>query len=409
MADGPLSGLRVIEVCSFVAGPLAGLLLAQQGADVIRVDPIGGAADIGRLPRAPDGTSIYWSGLNKHKRSVELDLRSERGRDLVRRLVGAPGREGGILLTNAVGASWLDMGHLRRLREDVIKVHVQGHPDGEPAVDYTVNAELGFPLVTGPQEWAGPVNHVLPAWDVVTGAMAANAVLVAERRRLLDGNGDLVEVALADVALAMAGHLGYLAEAQAFDRDRPRAGNAVYGTYGTDFPTADGRHVMVTAITRRQWRGLLDATGLAGVVDRIAEALGADFDEEADRYAAREVITGVLSPWFAARSTQQVAEAFGGRPVLWSPYRTFREFLAERGDQALLDEIDQPGIGRHHAPRSPLRFTGHAPLPARPAPALGAHTRSVLSELLGLAASEWSQLVDDRVVRPEVRPDEDAS
>ena len=401
MADAPLAGLRVIEFCSFVAGPLAGMLLAEQGADVIRVDPIGGAADRGRLPRAPDGTSIYWAGLNKHKRSVEVDVRSPAGRDVVRSLVGAPGAAGGVLLTNAVGASWLDIDELRAVRDDVIKVHIQGHPGGEPAVDYTVNAEVGFPLITGPPSWAAPVNHVLPAWDVITGTLAMNAVLAAERRRLLHGGGGLVEIALADVALAMAGHLGYLAEAETLDRERPATGNDVYGTYGTAFVTADGGHVMVTAITRRQWRALLEATGSTVVLDQVAERLGADFAEEADRYRHRELITGVLSPWFAARTTDEVAAALAGTAVLWSRYRSFRQALAEHiaASDALLDEIDQPGVGRHHAPHSVLRFAGTPPIPAAPAPVLGVHTREVLGEVLGIGDGEWAALVSDGVVR----------
>lgn len=398
----PLQGLRVIELCSFVAGPLAGMLLAQQGADVIRVDPIGGAADYRRLPRSADGVSIYWTGLNKNKRSVTLDLRSQEGRDLVRRLVGAPGRSAGILLTNAVGASWLDMEALRAVRDDVIKVHIQGHPEGGPAVDYTVNAATGFPLITGPQRWAGPVNHVLPAWDVLTGSLAANAVLAAERRRLLDGGGDLVQVALSDVALAMAGNLGYLAEAETLNRDRDRTGNDIYGTYGAEFATGDGQSVMVAAITRRQWSALLDATSTAEALTQLAATLGMDFEEEADRYAAREAVSGVLAPWFAARTIAEISEAFDGRAVLWSRYRTFRDVVAalqnSPAESAIFDTISQPGVGTFQAPRSPLRSVGGQSVPVVPAPQLGQHTRQVLTSVLGVSAPEWEALVGARVV-----------
>ena len=105
-----LSNLRVIESSAFVAAPLAGLTLAQFGADVIRIDPIGGGIDYGRWPLAPSGRTLYWTGLNKNKRSLAVDLRRPEGRELVRNLAVAAGA----LLTN-VPAFWLSHSHRRRL------------------------------------------------------------------------------------------------------------------------------------------------------------------------------------------------------------------------------------------------------------------------------------------------------
>jgi 2-methylfumaryl-CoA isomerase len=105
-AAAPLDGLTVLEVSSFVAAPLGGLTLAQLGADVIRIDPVGGGPDLGRWPLAPSGTSLYWTGLNKGKRSVTLNLRDAEGRRLFRDLLAASGPGGGIVLTNA-GQDWL--------------------------------------------------------------------------------------------------------------------------------------------------------------------------------------------------------------------------------------------------------------------------------------------------------------
>src|SRR5260370_13571747 len=97
----PLSGLRVIEVATFVAGPLGGMTLAQLGAEVIRIDPPGGSADYTRWPVAASGTSLYWTGLNKGKRSLCADLRSADGQELITRLIAASGPRDGIVLTNA--------------------------------------------------------------------------------------------------------------------------------------------------------------------------------------------------------------------------------------------------------------------------------------------------------------------
>src|SRR5688500_13681554 len=122
----PLAGMRVIELSSFVAAPLGGMTLAQLGADVIRVDQEGGGPDIDRWPLAPSGKSLYWAGLNKGKRSVEVDLRSADGRDAVARLI----EDAGIVLTNAPPRPGLTCEELRQKRPDLIHVQLVGMREG---------------------------------------------------------------------------------------------------------------------------------------------------------------------------------------------------------------------------------------------------------------------------------------
>ncbi|MHA6800182.1 CoA transferase [Bounagaea algeriensis] len=397
-----LTGMRVVEVSSFVAAPLGGMTLAQLGAEVIRVDPIGGGPDRDRWPLASSGTSLYWAGLNKGKRSITADLRSHQGQELVSRLITAPGPEAGIVLTNQGGRPWLSYEQLSQRRHDLIHVGIQGHHDGSAAVDYTVNAETGFPHVTGPPEHAGPVNHVLPAWDMACGLQAALAILAADRQRLRSGQGQQVQLALADVALAMAGHLGFLAEAQVNGVDRGKVGNHLYGSFARDFATADGHRVMVVALTPRHWRDLVAVTGLSEAIAALESSLKADFSTEGDRYRYREVLTALLEPWFANRPLSDVQEALDRTSVLCSPYRSFTD-LFSGGGQALranpmMDDIDQPGIGEHLAPGSPLSLAGQARQPAEPAPQLGEHTDTVLGDLLDLSAAELAQLHEQAVV-----------
>jgi len=390
----PLDGLRVLEVSSFVAAPLGGLTLAQLGADVIRIDPIGGSADLGRWPLAPSGTSLFWTGLNKGKRSVTLDFRHAEGRQLLAGLVAGSGTGGGIVLTNAVGQDWLGYEALAAIRPDVIHLQIQGHRDGRPAVDYTVNAATGFPMVTGPEGYEGPVNHVLPAWDVACGLYAAIGVLSAERRRQRTGEGSRLTLALDDVALSLAGHLGFLAEAQLSQVDRPRIGNHLYGGFARDFATADGQRVMVVALTRRHFADLARATGLTGTFTELERLLGADFGTDGDRYEHREVIASLLTPWFASRGLADLAGELDATSVLWSRYRRFTELVADPAlaDNPLLREIDQPGVGRVLAPGSPLAQDGTGEATA--APVLGADTADVLAELLGLPAEAARALAE---------------
>jgi 2-methylfumaryl-CoA isomerase len=380
------------------------MTLAQMGAEVIRFDPIGGGIDYGRWPITKDGASLFWAGLNKGKKSIAIDLGSPKGVEIAVALITAPGEGGGLFLTNFPARGWLDYERLKARRADLIMLNILGHFDGATAVDYTVNSAVGFPFVTGPGE--EPVNHVLPAWDAITGATAAAGLLAAERHRSRTGEGQLVKLPLSDVAYAMAGNLGFIGEAQINGVERARYGNYLYGGFGKDFVTADGRRVMVIGLSFRQWQSLIKATGLGPRFTEIANRLKLDLADEGNRFRAREEIAAVLSPWIAARTVAQLAEAFDPVGVCWGPYQTFAQMLAQdkrcSAANPMFREIDQPGIGRVLTPASPLQFTAASlspgRLPAQPAPRLGAHTDEILGDMLGLSATEIGKLHDDGVV-----------
>jgi 2-methylfumaryl-CoA isomerase len=392
-AGKPLTGLRVVEVATYVAGPLGGMTLAQLGAEVIRVDPPGGAADYTRWPLAASGTSLYWTGLNKGKRSLCADFRTPEGRELITRLIAGSGPAGGIVLTNA-DRPWLSYEALAKVRPDLIHLRIAGLHDGSPAVDYTVNASTGFPLVTGPEEHAGPVNHVLPAWDVACGLYAAIGILGAERHRRLTGEGQQLSVALDDVAVATAGSLGFLAEAELNGVSRPRVGNHLYGSFARDFATSDGARVMVVALTGRHWADLMTVTGLQAPVAALAEAIGADFSAEQDRYVYRDALAGLLQRWFAGHDLPAVRRALSPASTLWSVYRSFGE-LVESDDlraNPLMGVIEQPGVGRYLAPGSPIKAGAPADREPVRAPLLGEHTDEILRDELGLGEDKIRDL-----------------
>ena len=386
---GILSGLRVVELSAFVAAPLGGATLASMGADVIRVDPPGGGIDIDRWP-LHEGRSIYWAGMNQGKRSVTIDTRSDAGRAQVAKLITAPGEGGGILLTNLGVSGWNSYQTLSSLRPDLIMVHITGSRDGGTAVDYTVNAAVGFPMVTGPEEHQGPVNHVLPAWDALTGYLAATAILAAERHRRLTGEGQLVELSLGDVGLSLANHLGFIGEAILKEEPRGRFGNNLYGSFARDFGTADGRRVIALALTARQWRSLAEATGLASEFAELEQRLGLDFRKEGDRWQGRDGICQLLDGWVGSHSLADVRTIFEANGVLWGPYQTFKQMVQEDPRASvrnpLFAEVEHPGLGRFITAGSPLRFGAGGSVPPQAAPELGTHTREVIEEF-GLEAT----------------------
>lgn len=396
----PLSGIRIIEFSAFVAAPSSGLALAQLGADVIRIDPLGGNIDARRLPVNADGLSLYWASLNHGKRSIEIDPRKPEGQKLLQALIAAPGESAGIFVTNLGVDGALGYEALSALRPDLIMVQLTGSPDGANAVDYTVNCAAGFPLLTGDGD--KPVNHVLPAWDLLAGMTIATAVLAAERHRRLTGQGQLVKLTLADVAFAAVANLGYLADAEVNHNRRSADGNFLYGAYGDAFRTADARHVMVVAISDRQWKALAKAVGVDEPLTAAATALGHRLDSEEGRWQARELISAFLRPWFAKRNLAEIGAAFTDRALLWGPYRNVEQMLAEdprvSESNPMFARIEHPGYGRFLTAGSPLEFTGVPRLAPAPAPRIGDQTDEVLREVLGLSQTQIESLQATAVV-----------
>ncbi len=392
-----LSGLRVIECASFIAAPSCALHLRQLGAEVIRIDPIGGGPDFRRWPVAADGHSYYWEGLQKGKKSIAVDFSRPEGRQLVTDLITAPGPEAGILVTNFPKAGFLAHERLRQHRRDLITVRVMGWSDGESAVDYTINAAIGIPFMTGDQENGDrPVNHVLPAWDLLTGAYAAFATLAAERDRLRTGRGHEVTIPLSDVAMAALGNTGQIAEVLNAG-DRPRYGNALFGAFGRDFATADGERVMVVAITRKQWTGLVASLGLQAEVGALESARGVSFAaDEGQRFIQRAALFPLFERAIAALPLAQLRGRFEEHGVCWSKYLPLGRALQEDPRLSLasplFDELDHPSGSRYPAPGPAATFADTPREPGVRAPFLGEHTDEVLAQVLALSDSRIAEL-----------------
>ena len=399
--SGILEGLRIIEGSAFVAAPLGGMTLAALGADVIRFDDLAGGLDHQRWPVTAQGQSIYWASLNKGKRSFAVDLRKPEGRELVQALIGAPGADAGIFSTNLPAKGWLAFETLRTRRADLIALNIIGARDGSAQVDYTVNAVTGFPMITGPVGHDGPVNQVLPAWDIATGYAAATALLAAERHRSRTGRGQCVRIALQDVALAGAAALGYLGEAEINAVDRPRFGNEVFGTFARDFTTRDGRHIMICVFTKRQLEALAEAGALRQKFESIEKAGRIDLKNEAHRWQARDQLAAAIEAWIGNLTLADAAEKLTQAGALWAPYTSPRELVAGHPlltNNPMFQRVQQPGIGTLWSAASPFEFSDVGRLPAKPAPRLGQHTDEILSGVLKMSPGQIGRLHDAKVV-----------
>jgi 2-methylfumaryl-CoA isomerase len=397
-----LTGLRVVEGSAFIAAPMCGMTLAQLGADVIRFDQVGGGLDYHRWPVTADNTSIYWAEMNKGKRSIAVDLRSEAGRALVADLICAPGENAGIFSTNLPARGFLAYENLKARRPDLIQHEIIGNRRGGTALDYTVNAKVGFPYITGPEDDERPVNHVLPAWDIACALTAALGILAAERHRRLTGEGQQVKLALADVALANVGHLGYVGEVHVNDTERQRHGNYLFGALGRDFVTADDRRIMIIAVSAKQWHGLLKASGLEAEVNALGARLGLDFAREGDRFRARREICALLEPWIAGQTLAALAPVLDACGICWDRYQSVRELVTDdpdcSPDNPIFADVEQPGIGTYPVPGQPMHFGAVERRAPVPAPRVGQHTDEILADVLGLDSGAIGRLHDDGVV-----------
>ena len=288
-----LNDLSIVEVSSFVASPTAGLYCAQLGAEVIRVDHKAGGLDYNRYMLTREGRSLSWENLNRAKKSVALDLKSAEGRELCVELARATGQ----LITNLPEKSFLSHAAVSEGRHDMVSVRIMGWHDGRQAMDFTVNAASGYPLMTGPEDWdaanAPPVNQVLPAWDFITGAYCAFALMAALHHRAATGKGSEVRVPLGDVMMGTVANSGAMAEMLYRGADRPRLGNAIWGALGRDFTSRDGERFMVAVLTPNQWNAMVAALEIAEPVAALEAETGVQFARsDHNRFVQIESIKG---------------------------------------------------------------------------------------------------------------------
>mgnify|MGYP002630488514 CR=1 FL=1 len=397
-----LSGLRIIEGSAFVAAPLGGLTLAQLGADVIRFDQINGGLDFHRWPVTEDNQSLFWIGLNRGKRSIEIDMKSARGREIISDLISAPGRDGGIFLTNLPVRDELSYEALKEKRPDLIMVSLTGNYDGSSEVDYTVHPAFGYPLITGPAGTDLPVNAVLPTWDLLLGNMVAIAILVAERKRRESGEGEFIQIALSDVALSVVGALGRLSQAHLGTEKVSADGNFLYGAFGSNFLTKDNAQIMIVGLTPRQWCSLKDALQIHDALSKLESEFKVNLNLESDRFRLRREISVLVGSIIENKSLAELDEIFSSSNVSWSKYQTFEELLNDdhraSENNPIFTFSPQKGVGELPNITSPIRFTNVLNLGAQSAPLLGANTEEILKELINMSAAEIQELKEKNII-----------
>jgi 2-methylfumaryl-CoA isomerase len=400
--EGILAGMRIIEGSAFVAAPLGGLTLAQLGAEVIRFDQIGGGLDYKRWPVTKNNESLFWSGLNRGKKSIQIDISSESGQKILQELISEKSEEAGIFLTNFPARGWLSYEELSKKRKDLIMISLTGNFDGSSEVDYTVNPAFGYPDITGQANDSTPINHVLPAWDLILGNLAAIAILAAERRRSKTGEGDFIQIALSDVALSVAGSLGRLSQAYLREERPLRDGNFLYGSFGHNFTTADGRQIMLVGLTSRQWKSLISTLNLEAEIKELETNTQLSLSIEGNRFALRESVRGIIQRTVSKYKFSELEVKLKSGNVSWSAYQSFEELIDSDYRASIKNPIfsikNQPNIGEIPNIASPIRFKKSINFEPENSPRLGEHTDQVLKKVLGLSELEIATLRANQVI-----------
>jgi crotonobetainyl-CoA:carnitine CoA-transferase CaiB-like acyl-CoA transferase len=389
---GPLTGLRVADFTRVLAGPFATMTLADLGADVVKVESLQGDDTRGWGPPFAGGESAYYLCTNRNKRSLALDLGSEPGREVCRRLVAGAD----VIVHNLRGRSarklGLDYAQVRDVRPDIVHCAISGYgvESDRPGYDYILQAVGGLMSVTGDQDGA-PMKVGVALTDLFTGLYAVIAIQAALAHRGCTGQGQTVDLALYDAQLAMLANVasGVLVGGT----EATRYGNAHPNIVPYQlFETADGT-VVVTVGNDRQFAALCEVLGRPELAEHP------DYRTNPGRVAYREVLVPLLQDLLRRRTTADLVSELEQRGVPIGPVRSVAEALAAdtTAERAMVWHVPHPQLGDLSLVASPLKLGLTPPVAHRHPPLLGEHSLEVLAEL-GYAESAARALVSDGVV-----------
>ncbi len=388
---GVLEGIRVLDLSRYIAGPLCTAILGDMGAEVIRVDRPGGSEDRALGPSTPRGDNMFYVMLSRNKLGVTLDLECEEGRELFRRLVA----QCDVLVENFSPPIKEKLGltypSLTEIRPDIILVSISGFgSDGpsraRPAFDSIAQAECGVMSLSGFPD--GPPMRLQISWvDMSTALFATIGTLLALMHRQRTGEGQVVDTALMDTAVAYVGYQGTAAEDQVMDLVRPRLGNAAYHAFSDTFSAQDGT-VLLSVPNNALWRRL------ATLVERPDLADDPRFASDTLRYTNRTEICEVVQAWAGQRTVAQVlAEATKAR-IPCGRVNTVHEMLADPQVAAreMFTTLNVPGIGPVIHPRAAVQLSRTPGRIERPGPLPGQDNLQVYGNLLGLSEDDLEGL-----------------
>jgi len=398
----PLDGLRVIDLGQVYQGPYCGYLLAQAGAEVIKVEPLQGEP-IRIRSEVSRGSAVPFAMLNGNKRAITLNLKSEDGREILKKLAASAD----VLLENyapgvmdRLGVGWEVLSELnpRLVYATGSGYGIDGPDRDKQAMDITIQAVSGMMSVTGFPD--GPPVKCGPAVvDFLSGTHLYAGIMTALYERTVTGRGRLVEVSMQETVYpSLASNLGMIYDTQ---KPPPRVGNRHGGLASCPYnvyPCSDG-FIAIICTNEKHWSNLTEAMGRPELRDDPR------FATRAARASNMDLTDGQIAAWSSQHTRDEAMAILSRTKVPSSPVRDLIEVTDDphmhaRG--ALIRET-HPEFGDIVVPASPIRIHGTDPIQRVPAPRLGEHNRQLLTEELGYSAEDVDRMEEEGAIgRPAI-------
>jgi crotonobetainyl-CoA:carnitine CoA-transferase CaiB-like acyl-CoA transferase len=393
---GPLQGIRVLDFTRVLAGPSASVALADLGAEVLKVEPPGTGDETRLFPPFRANVSHYFLSVNRGKKSIVVDLKTDGGVALVRDLVAKcdiliENYRPGVMERLGLGYAALSATNPRLIYCAISGFGMTGPLRDRPSFDIVLQALSGALSVNG-ESGRAPTKMGIPLGDLVGGINGPIAILAALYERSITGRGRLLDVSLLD---GMFGMLGYLAQLAFFSAEDPKPQGSEHPNlvpYGS-FPAKDGS-IIIACLTNSFWERICQALQMP---QRIGDPRFETIEKRRDN---RRLVNELIGEFTRHRTVAELVELFTEYNVPHAPILGIREALAQPQAVAreMVVETDHAVLGKTPIVNRAIKFPGdRQPIPTAP-PVLGQHTDEILRDILGLTAEQIAQLRASKVV-----------
>ncbi len=393
---GPLSGIRMLDLGRYQAGPRCGLMFARMGAEVIKVEALRGDESRQNGPTVR-GQSAYWVQYNSGKKSLAIDLRTDKGKEVLTRLV----RESDIFLQNFRPGTIDIMGFgyevLKKLNPKIVMINVSAYGQYGPhkdkvGFDPIGQAMGGMMSLTGLRD-DPPTKTFFPLIDRITSLHATIGALAALREREISGEGQAIDVSLADTGftaneIPITAYLG-----NGHETERPTSYGGAENPLGGMYETSDG-HVIIAAGNDNIWERMCEA------IEKPEWASDPRFDNRASRAENGDAINQVLSYWFSERTMKDAVDFLSSFSIPCAPVNNVAQASQESHlhEREILVEVPDPIAGKIHVAGKMIKFS-RTEMVVGSTPTIGQHTQEILKEIAKYSDDEIVDLATEKVVR----------
>ena len=399
----PLSGIRVIGLEQYMSGPYCTMLLADAGAEVIKIERPGGGDPRRAIPPFVEKEGVKKAGgflsYNRNKKSLALDLQSKAGQEILQKLVTLSDVVVDNLRPGATTKMGLDYESLKSLNPRLVYAVISGFGrlpgyqsdySDRPAFDIVAEAMSGVMDLIGFAD-KPPTPSLYGLTDIYSGLVAAYGIMQALFMRERTGQGQLVDVSMLDNMVALNERMVTL---YSLTGQEPQRGRLQHLWPRGAFLCQDG-YIAINIPDDIIWRRLAEAIGRPDLVDDPRSRSGSQ------RATNAAFLQPILEGWLADKSRAEVIERFNTAGIPTGPVYTARDVFEDNHfrQRQMLVEIDDPEVGPHTFARTPPHLSAAPEIPLQSAPNLGQHSRSILQELLGYTAEEINHLSQEGVVQ----------